>query len=325
MTTDAENLILRLKHKYPMLQNFTDRTFGVEIEFFGLNYVITPIDNSIIKPYCISSRGKDGRHITDLYQDYNLSLGTTRDRWHFEQDSSVRGKGHTRHGAELISPILSGMEGLVQVYNAFRFLNAIEGIDIDASCGMHVHHGVDPASYNCKQLQQLVHIVHHYEDQFYLLIPGDRKAAETCRPMEIDVKAFLEVCEGDHGGHDCQVKKLWYSLENRYDATRGENSRYDKTRYHGLNLHSYWYRSTIEFRYHSALLEKSDEAIQWVIFTQFLIELSQGYVPDIYYYPEANKWLKTIYEIYTAYGHQDRIKQAPTSTDRPVKHIKLFH
>ena len=194
-------------------------------------------------------------------------------------------------GAELISPILSGVEGLVQVFNAFQFLKAIEGIDIDASCGMHVHHGVDPAAYNCKELQQLVHIVHHYEDLFYLLIPGDRKNAETCRPMEIDVKAFLDVCEGHDDGHNCQIKDLWYSLENRYDEKSGVNSRYDKTRYHGLNLHSYWYRSTIEFRYHSALLEKADEAIQWIIFTQFLIELSQDHAPDIYYYPEANKWL----------------------------------
>ena len=325
MTIKDDNLIQQLNKKYPMLQNFTDRTFGVEIEFFGLDYVITPLDRSIIKPYCISSRAKDGRHITDLYQDYNLALGTSQDTWHFEQDSSVRGKGHTRHGAELISPILSGMEGLVQVYNAFRFLNAIEGIDIDKSCGMHVHHGVDQTAYSCKQLQQLVHIVNHYEDLFYLLIPGDRKNAETCRPMEIDVKAFLDVCEGDFGGSNCQIKDLWYSLANRFDKSRGNNARYDKTRYHGLNLHSYWYRSTIEFRYHSALLEKVDEAIQWIIFTQFLIELSCGHAPDIIFYPETNKWLKTIYEIYSEYGYQDRIKQAPTGADQSVKHVKLFN
>ena len=323
--TVSDHFVTEIKNKYPMLQNFTDRTFGVEIEFFGMDYVITPLDGSIIKPYCISSRAKDGRHITDLYQDYNLSLGASQDTWHFKKDTSVRGKGHTRHGAELVSPILSGMEGLVQVYNAFRFLNAIEGIDIDESCGMHVHHGIDQAAYKCKQLQQLVRIVHHYENLFYLLIPGDRKNAETCRPMEIDVKAFLDVCDGDFDRNNCRIKELWYSLQNRYDSKSGENSRYDKTRYHGLNLHSYWYRSTIEFRYHSALLEKVDEAIQWIIFTQFLIELSQDYVPDIYYYPEANKWLKTIFEIYTEYGYQERIKQVPTNADQSVKHIKLFN
>ena len=325
MNAVHDDLFVRIKQQYPMLQNFTDRTFGVEIEFFGLDYVITPLDNNIIKPYCISSRAKDGRHILDLFKDYKLSFGASRDVWHFEQDTSVRGKGHTRSGAELISPILSGIEGLVQVYNAFKFLNAVEGLNIDKSCGMHVHHGVDSTVYNCKQLQELVRIVHHYEDLFYLLIPGDRKNADTCRPMEIDVESFLEVCEADAGANNCRIRDIWYSIQNRYDPKSGKNSRYDKTRYHGLNLHSYWYRSTIEFRYHSALLDKIDEAIQWIIFTQFLIELSQDYVPDIYYYPDANKWLNTIYDIYTEYGFQERIKPAPTELKQSVKHIKLFN
>jgi hypothetical protein len=322
---DFDSLVSRLKKKYHMLQNFTDRTFGVEIEFFGLNYLITPVDNNIIKPYLISSHAKDGRHLTDLCRDYNLTLGASRDMWHFEQDTSVRGKGHTRCGAELISPILNGMDGLVQVYEAFRFLQAIEGIDIDASCGMHVHHGVNPLVYNCKELQKLVRIVHHYEDLFYLLIPGDRKNAETCRPMEIDVKAFLDVCKGDDDCHDCRIKDLWYSLQNRFDVNGDVKSRYDKTRYHGLNLHSYWYRSTIEFRYHSALLEKVDEAIQWIIFTQFLIEMSQGFVPDILYDPGANKWLKTIYKIYAEFGYTERIKQAPSNNAESADNIKFFN
>lgn len=309
MMNEFDNLVLQLKKKYPMLQNFTDRTFGVEIEIFGLNYVITPVDRGFIKPYCISSRAKDGRHILDLCRDHRFSLGSSLDSWCFQADNSVRGKGHTRHGAELTSPILSGFNGLVQAYKAFKLLCDIEGVDIDASCGLHVHHGVDPKVFKCKELQQIVRIVHQYEDQFYLLIPGDRQNLETCRPIEIDVKAFLNVCEAGSGSNACGIKQLWYSAANRYDKKCGENSRHDRTRYHGLNLHSYWYRSTIEFRYHSAVLHNIDEAMQWIIFTQFLIELSRGYIPEINFYPNANKWLQTIYKIYQKLGYQDRIKQ----------------
>ena len=318
MINEFDSLVLMLKNKYPMLQYFTNRTFGVEIEFFGLDYVIAPIDGNIIKPYCISSRSKDGRNFCDLYNDYKIPIGTDRDSWHFEKDSSVRGKGHTRHGAELISPILSGTDGLLQVYQAFKLLCNIEGIDIDDSCGLHVHHGVAPKAYNCKELQQLVRIVHCYEEDFFLLIPGNRQNAETCRPMEIDVKAFMNVCEGDSGGENCQIKKLWYSPENRYDEESSRNPRYDKTRYHGLNLHSYWYRSTIEFRYHSSVLDNIDEAMQWIIFTQFLIELGQGHVPDIYYYSKTNKWLDTLYMIYEDFGYRDRIKHVNNNPSTPA-------
>ena len=306
----SDQLALQLKQRYPMLQYFTNRKFGVEIEFFGLNYVITPVDDNIIKPYCISSRAKDGRNIQQLYEDLNLPVGADRESWHFEKDTSVRGKCHTQHGAELTSPILSGIKGLIQVYNALRFLNDIDGVDIDESCGFHVHHGVDSNVFTCKHLQQLVRIIHPIEKYFYLLIPGNREQAETCRPMEFNVASFLEVCDGETEEGFCRrIKELWYSFENRYEAEAASYPRYDKTRYHGLNLHSYWYRSTIEFRYHSAVLRDIDEAMQWIIFTQFLIEMSQGFVPTVNYYPETNKWLQTIYIIYHNLGYGDLIKK----------------
>jgi hypothetical protein len=300
-------LIVRLKNQYPMLQFLTDRTFGVEIEFYGLEYVLTPLDAGIIKPYNISSRASDGRRFARLCSESKIALGTDSNSWHFAEDTSVRGRLKTKHGAELISPILSGIEGLVQVFYAFQFLNEIEGVDIDGSCGFHVHHGVDKTIFSCEQLKRLVKIVHPIENVFYLLIPGDRQDKETCRPMEIDVKAFLQQCDPVCGPSNCRVKRLWYSPENRYDANGAKYPRYDKTRYHGLNLHSYWYRSTIEFRYHSAVLHHIDEAMQWIIFSQFLVEMSQGHVPAIHFHSDGNKWLRTIYVIYHALGYSDRI------------------
>jgi hypothetical protein len=309
MMNEFDSLVLRLKKKYPMLHNFTDRTFGVEIEFFGLQYVDIPTNNGIIKPYNISSRGKDGRHMLDLIKESKIPIKDDRESWHFEKDGSVRGQGHTGCGAELTSPILSGISDLAQVYQAFKFLCDIEGIDIDESCGLHVHHGVDPAKYSCVHLQHLVRIIHPFEKQFYLLIPGDRQDVDTCRPMEIDVKTFLDICDGDAESGSCEIKELWYSAKNRCEEESGNFTRYDKTRYHGLNLHSYWYRSTIEFRYHSSILHNIDEAMQWIIFTQFLVELSQGNAPNIDYHPEANKWVQMIYDIYRDLGYQNQIKE----------------
>ena len=301
-------LIVRLKNQYPMLDYLTERTFGVEIEFYGLEYILTPPDAGIIKPYNIHSKGRDGKSFSQLYQESKINLGANRNSWHFEEDSSVRGRLRTRYGAELISPILSGLEGLVQVYQAFLFLNEIEGVDIDETCGFHVHHGVDKQVYTCEQLKRLVKIVHPMEKLFYLLIPGERQNRTTCRPMEIDVQAFLQACDPLCGPRNCRLKKLWYSPENRYDPELARDPRYDKTRYHGLNLHSYWFRSTIEFRYHSAVLHHIDEAMQWIIFSQFLVEMSQGNIPAVTFHADGNKWLQTIYVIYHALGYSDLIK-----------------
>ncbi|MBW1980395.1 MAG: amidoligase family protein [Deltaproteobacteria bacterium] len=297
----SQQLDLHLKEKYPMLQFFTERPFGVEIETYGLNYVVTPLDGGMIKPYNIWSRAKDGRRLHQLCKDLTICLGSDRQSWHFEEDSSIVGRG----GAELVSPVLRGLDGLIQVYHSLQFLAAIDRVKVNDSCGFHVHHGVDKDSYGCDQIRKLVSLVYPLEEQLYTLIPGERQNSATCRPMEIDIDRFLASCDNSCQNGNCRIKQLWYSPENRYEPEAPH--RYDKTRYHGLNLHSYWYRSTIEFRYHSAVLADIDEAMQWIIFTQFLVELSSGFTPEIPYYAGANKWLRTIYRLYRRHGLTDLI------------------
>jgi hypothetical protein len=314
----SRKLMSKFKKKYPMLHYFTDRPFGVEIEFYGLDYYILPPDNGIIKPYNIHSQAKDGRDFAQLLRDHQLTLGADKDSWHLEEDSSIVHRG----GVELVSPILRGFDGLAEAYRFFQLLSDIRGVQIDASCGFHVHHGVDPEHYKCSNLKVLVRIVHAMEEYLYLLIAGGRVSKDTCRPMDLDVKDFLELrdCEEECKKEGCQIKRLWYSVENRYDADCKRVERYDMTRYHGLNLHSYWYRSTIEFRYHSAVLQQMDEAMQWIIFTQFLVELSDGHIPTIVYNPNGNKWMKTIYKIYLAFGHLNRINSWPRN--EPIVRIE---
>jgi hypothetical protein len=300
-----QELVAKLKKKYPMLCYLTDRPFGVEIEFYGLDYYILPPDNGIIKPYNIHSKARDGRSFLQLLNDHKLNLGADRHFWHLEEDASIVHRG----GVELISPILRGFDGLMESYRFFQLLGEIRGAQIDESCGFHVHHGVDAKHYDCKRLKELIRIVCSMEDYIYLLIAGGRIDKTTCRPMDLDVDLFRKLgdCEDICKKNGCKIKELWYSQLNRYDPARKVSDRYDLTRYHGLNLHSYWYRSTIEFRYHSAVLHQIDEAMQWIIFTQFLVELSDGHVPILDYHPNANKWIKTIYKMYLAFGHMNRI------------------
>ena len=205
----SQGLAQKLKKKYPMLQYFTDRSFGVEIEFYGLDYYILPPDNGIIKPYNIHSKTRDGRDFLQLLKDYGLNLGTDKDSWHLEEDSSIVHRG----GVELISPILHGFEGLMEAYRFFQLLGEIRGVRIDESCGFHVHHGVDAEHYKCAHLKELVRIVYAMEDYLYLLIADGRMVKDTCRPMDLDIKAFLKLvdCENGCKKNGCRIKELWYS------------------------------------------------------------------------------------------------------------------
>ena len=51
------------------------------------------------------------------------------------------------------------------------------------------------------------------------------------------------------------IKSTWY--RGLGSSISGSTSHYNSTRYHGLNLHSYFYRGTVEFRLFNASLNCS--------------------------------------------------------------------
>ena len=298
----------RLKDKYPMLRYFTDRSFGVEIETFGLKYSISTGDRGVIPPYKITSRSPGGELLPNVLAGRGIVLnGFSPDQspyeaWSFVLDDTIKGAG----GSELVSPILSGPRGLAQVYEALCLLREFPEIQVNETCGFHVHHGVDPEKFGNRELFELLRIVAIFEDYIYLMLPEDRRQTEACRPLEIDLYQWLK-----RDGKERKapaVKSLWYSPENRDDPKTPRHRKMHPTRYHGLNLHSYWYRNTIEFRYYPSVLEHPEELMQWIIFTQFLVEWSAGLRPVLEWVPQPNKWFNTIYKFYLGTGMLSHIE-----------------
>jgi hypothetical protein len=303
-----ENGEKRLKERHPMLRYFTTRSFGVEIEFFGLKYSISAGDREVIPPYKIMNRSAEGVLLPRFLQERGIVLNgsspneTPYEAWSLVLDESIKGAG----GAELVSAILSGVQGLTQIYRAINLLREFPEIDVNETCGFHVHHGVDPEKFGNRELFQLLRIVAIFESYIYQLLPEERRTAETCRPLEIDLYEWFR-----RNGSPRQtplVKNLWYSPENRDDDKTPRQRRLHPTRYHGLNLHSYWYRGTIEFRYYPSVLEQPDELMQWIIFTQFLVEWAAGRRPELDYVAKPNKWFNMLYKIYLGAGMLSHIR-----------------
>ena len=292
----------RLKDKYPMLRYFTDRPFGVEIETFGLKYSVSAGDRQIIPPYKITSRDPHGTLLPKVFQQRGIVLnGFSPDEppyqaWSFVLDDTIKGAG----GSELVSPVLSGLKGLTELYEVLLLLREFPGIQVNETCGFHVHHGVEPERFGNLELFQLMRIISIFEGHIYHLLPEERRQAETCRPLEVDLFDWYR-----REGSDKplpRVQNLWYSPENRDDLKTPRHRKHHPTRYHGLNLHSYWYRGTIEFRYYPSVLDQPEELMQWIIFTQFLVEWSTGRRPILEYVPQTNKWFNTLYKIYLGAG-----------------------
>ena len=55
-----------------------------------------------------------------------------------------------------MSPILSGVKGLIQIYQVINLLREFPEILVNETCGFHVHHGVDPETFGNQELFQLM-------------------------------------------------------------------------------------------------------------------------------------------------------------------------
>jgi hypothetical protein len=83
--------------------------------------------------------------------------------WGAQRDGSISAPGH-RMGVEVVSPILRGADGMRQVVEVVRKLNAMGG-KVNASCGFHVHIGIDDSE--LPKLAQVVHLFANTEKGFY--------------------------------------------------------------------------------------------------------------------------------------------------------------
>lgn len=311
----------RLKKKHPMLRYFTNRPFGVEIETFGLKYSISVGDRQVIPPYKITSRDRHGTLLPKVFQDRGISLNgfspeePPYQAWSLVLDDTIKGAG----GSELVSPILSGLKGLVELYEVLLLLQEFPEIQVNESCGFHVHHGVNQDEFGNQELFQLMRIISIFEGYIYHLLPEERRKADTCRPLEVDLYDWYR--REDSGKPIPRVQNLWYSPENLDDLKTPRHRKHHPTRYHGLNLHSYWYRGTIEFRYYPSVIDQPEELMQWIIFTQFLVEWSTGRRPILEYVPQPNKWFNTLYKIYLGAGMLDHISFPPPAREEKQEQL----
>ncbi len=191
-----------------------DLTFGVEIETIAPDAAIA--DGLRIGPY------RGGVQVPYLPQG-----------WTAEHDASLSGGGEGRP-CEIVSPILRGPEGIAQVAEVLRMLEA-KGHRVNASCGVHVHVGWK-RHWPSEALARLVTIVAYVEKGLYAITgTKQRERGRFC------------------GG------------VRRYGDQQEAKDRIERGRYHALNLTNLALgaKDTVEFRVFSGSLQ-AVKVVGWV-------------------------------------------------------------
>lgn len=160
--------------------------------------------------------------------------------WKFSKDVSIEGPDSQK--CEMVSPILTydDMELLQGLIRALR--KAGMKSDYSRGCGVHVHIG--GAGHTPQSIRTLVNIMAAHESQLVKAIGIDPyRMRRYCKTVDPD---FLEKVNKRKPKTMNQMEDLWYKTQGE---DYGRTQHYNGSRYHILNLHSFFNgHGTVEFR-----------------------------------------------------------------------------
>lgn len=212
-----------------------ERKFGVEFEVVNKNSTSKFDVKQALSEASILYNESGYCHNTN-------GLNTTI--WFIKQDSSIIGDFG---GFEIVSPVLKGYDGLLQVEKVCDILQRF--CSVNKTTGFHVHH--EATNLKDSAFRNLFNLYKSNISIINLLVSKSRRNNYYC-----------QLPTNDHLFGKKSVKSIKKILINN-------------DRYRAINFQSYAVRGTIEFRQHQGTVE-SKKAISWIIFTQAMIETANS-------------------------------------------------
>ena len=166
------------------------------------------------------------------------------------------------YSCELVTPILQyeDLEDLQNIVRALREAGAIA----NSSCGIHVH--VDGKKHTPESLTRLVNFATGRQDLFYEALQIGSRADRWCHKMSPELLRAMKNTVRSNGN----MEATWYSRANDNYAGGIDHQHYNSTRYHGVNLHAYFTKGTVEFR----LFNGTTHAGKIKAYVQFCLAMS---------------------------------------------------
>lgn len=218
-----------------------DQCFGVEVEMTGI------------------TRRRAAEALAEYFGTTPQYLGTYYDTWgvtdpegkvwKLMSDSSIRAErktagryesvGNGEYQVEMVTPKLTYAE-LPKLQECVRRVRKA-GAKANSSCGIHVH--VDASNHNRQSLKNLIGIMYSKEDILFKALQVDPiRARDFCQKVREPMLRQARTLSSDETTDLTQLEKIWY--EGNVESTE----HYNWTRYYALNLHSVFFRGTVEWR-----------------------------------------------------------------------------
>ena len=253
-----------------------NQNFGVEIELTG----ITRRDAArVIAEYYGTTAAFDGS-----YYDIYTATDSKGRKWKAMSDGSIRTTRKVNgrqidadrsYSCEVVTPILQ-YDDIEDLQEIIRKLVAA-GAVANSSCGIHVH--VDGANHTPQSLTRLINFAIGRQDLFYEAQQIGDRANHWCHKIS---RPLLKAMRHDKDMTRTSMETIWYSRANDGYTGGISHEHYNSTRYHGINLHAFFTKGTVEFR----LFNGTTHAGKIKAYIQFCLAMSAWAItaPDKMYY-----------------------------------------
>lgn len=261
------------------------RNFGIEIEMTGLTRCQAA--KAIAKVL-----GGTAHHEGGTYDKYTVDDEKGRE-WSIVYDGSIKcvdangNHASKSYSVELNSPVL-GYEDIPLLQEVIRALRHAKGrCGPEYCCGTYLHISAD--DYTPQQIRNLVNIFASKEDFLWDALQVSSAREGYCSKSD---KNFVEQLNQKKPKTIEKIKELWYrgNMNEQY-------RHYSNTRYHALNLHSYFQHGHYEIRCCNASLHAGEVRAQIVLalaVSNAAMTNTNAYILPMAATSTWNRWLSAV-------------------------------
>ena len=216
--------------------------FGIEIEMTGIKRE----DAADIVAEVVSG---SPRYIGGQYDEWQITQRDGR-KWRLVYDGSICKRERvgnnlistikSNYAVELVSPILTYKEDIEKLQELVRELRKAGAVSSgELQCGIHIH--LDGAPHTAKSIKNFINIIASKNDLLYKALQIKPDRIGWCKKID---KRLVDTIKRKHPKTIQGIKRIWYE-----GYTQSQPLHYHQSRYHFLNLHSYFQGNhTIELR-----------------------------------------------------------------------------
>lgn len=220
--------------------------FGVEVEFTWITREMAAKAVQEVVGGTISGPRRDA-YYTRTIKD------SQRRTWKVMRDSSISPKMNVgsanpdEYRVEFVTPPLK-YEDIETLQNIIRKFKEIGGVP-HSSCGIHIH--IDGANHTATSLRRMVNFMLSRQEIIYEALNIGARKDRWCRPI---CKKLYDTMKKESNLTKDKAEQIWYSEANDNYWGGVNHNHYNETRYHALNLHSFFSKGTVEFRLFNSTL-----------------------------------------------------------------------